>query len=286
MPNRILKESICTSDSIDALSWFEEVFFYRLIVNCDDFGRLDARPKILKSKLFPLKEIREDQVVNTLYRLSLANIIIVYMYDERPYLQLRTWGNHQQIRNKRSRYPELSDSKEIDFTGFNEEKMTLHDFEILCNQLISSDCNCPRNPIQSESNPNPNLNPSTCSEPEAPELPSVINLPLNDNTEYGVTEDEVRIWKELYPAVDVMQELRNMKGWLLSNSTKRKTRRGTPRFITGWLGKQQNKGGSFQRVPPTQYQGNAGVVHQDRVRELVQEGNATVADNSGLEVRY
>ena len=36
MPNRIIRESICTSDSVDKLSWFEEVLFYRLIVNCDD----------------------------------------------------------------------------------------------------------------------------------------------------------------------------------------------------------------------------------------------------------
>lgn len=42
MPNRIIKESICVSESIDSLSWFDEVFFYRLIVNCDDYGRLDA----------------------------------------------------------------------------------------------------------------------------------------------------------------------------------------------------------------------------------------------------
>ena len=31
MPNRIIKESICTSDSIAELGWFEEVLFYRLI---------------------------------------------------------------------------------------------------------------------------------------------------------------------------------------------------------------------------------------------------------------
>ena len=56
MPNRIIKESVCTSDSVDGLSWFEEVFFYRLIVNCDDYGRFDARPAVLKSRLFPLKK--------------------------------------------------------------------------------------------------------------------------------------------------------------------------------------------------------------------------------------
>lgn len=48
MPNRIIKESICVSDSIDSLSWFEEVLFYRLIVVCDDYGRFDGRIPIIK----------------------------------------------------------------------------------------------------------------------------------------------------------------------------------------------------------------------------------------------
>jgi len=47
MPNRIIKESICRSEEIDSLSWFEEVLFYRLIVTCDDFGRYDGRAKII-----------------------------------------------------------------------------------------------------------------------------------------------------------------------------------------------------------------------------------------------
>ena len=42
MPNRIIKESICTSDNVDQLTAFEETVFVRLIVNCDDFGRMDG----------------------------------------------------------------------------------------------------------------------------------------------------------------------------------------------------------------------------------------------------
>ena len=56
MPNRIIKESICTSETIDQMSWFEECFYHRLWTACDDYGRMDARPAILKSKLFPLKD--------------------------------------------------------------------------------------------------------------------------------------------------------------------------------------------------------------------------------------
>ena len=66
MPNRILKESICTSENIQQLSPFEEITFYRLMVNCDDYGRMDARPRILISKLFPLRNVREEQMVKAM----------------------------------------------------------------------------------------------------------------------------------------------------------------------------------------------------------------------------
>lgn len=35
-----------------------------------------------------------------------------------------------------------------------------------------------------------------------------------------------------------------MRGWLLSNPNKRKTRRGIEKFINGWLSREQDKGGS------------------------------------------
>lgn len=140
MPNRIIKESICTSDTIDQLSWLEEVFFYRLLVNCDDYGRFDARTSILKSRLFPLKPgITEKNVADLLNKLSTVGLIQRYVVDQRPYLQLVTWNQHQQIRAKKSKYP-------------------AHDAN--GNQMKSDDSKCPRNPIQSESNPNLNQNPN------------------------------------------------------------------------------------------------------------------------------
>lgn len=105
MPNRIIKESICTSDTIDQLSWFEEVFFYRLLVNCDDYGRFDARTAILKARLFPLRSVTEKQISDALYKLSTVGIVALYEYDGRPYLQLVTWDKHQQIRSRKAKYP-------------------------------------------------------------------------------------------------------------------------------------------------------------------------------------
>ncbi len=60
-------------------------------------------------------------------------------------------------------------------------------------------------------------------------------------------------YEQLYPAVDVRQELRNMKGWCISNPSRRKTKRGVRRFINTWLTKTQNRGGSGGgRNPPQQ----------------------------------
>lgn len=78
----------------------------------------------------------------------------------------------------------------------------------------------------------------------APDQPAAITLTLNDKTEYPVFDSQVSEWAELYPVVDVMQELREMKGWLNANPRKRKTRAGIMRFINSWLAREQDKGGT------------------------------------------
>lgn len=89
---------------------------------------------------------------------------------------------------------------------------------------------------------------SSCGEPEkalpTPQEPVFIKIPLVDKTEFDVTESMVKEFKEAYPAVDVEQQLRNMRQWSIANPSNRKTRNGAMRFINNWLMKDQNRGGS------------------------------------------
>jgi len=126
MPNRILKESICTSETIDQLTEAEENFFYRLIVNCDDFGRLDARPSVVRAKLYPLRldSVTDKDILARLKKLQQVGLIFIYEVDGRPYLQVKTWDRHQQKRAKHSKYPSPSEST--------------------CNHMISDEIKCPR----------------------------------------------------------------------------------------------------------------------------------------------
>ena len=73
--------------------------------------------------------------------------------------------------------------------------------------------------------------------------PPTISLPLNDGSAFEIFQSDVDRWSNLYPAVDVMQQLRNMAGWIDGNPSKRKTRSGIKRFVNSWLAKEQNKGG-------------------------------------------
>lgn len=106
MPNRILKESICTSADVDRMDLFTEVFFYRLIVCCDDYGRMDGRTAILRAKLFPLKEgLRAEDIEAALQLLMELGCVARYQVDGLPYLYLPAWEKHQRVRNLRAKYP-------------------------------------------------------------------------------------------------------------------------------------------------------------------------------------
>ena len=84
--------------------------------------------------------------------------------------------------------------------------------------------------------------------PPEPEEPPVISFILNDKSQYPIRQAQVDEWSGLYPAVDIMQELRKMDGWLNVNPCKRKTARGILRFVNGWLAREQDKGGSKKQA--------------------------------------
>lgn len=80
--------------------------------------------------------------------------------------------------------------------------------------------------------------------------PSVITITLNDKSEYPIYQSMIDEWNELYPNVDVLQELRKMKGWSNANPAKRKTKKGIQRFINAWLSREQDKPSYNKKTAP------------------------------------
>ena len=79
-----------------------------------------------------------------------------------------------------------------------------------------------------------------------PQRPPVITIPLIHKKggrpqEYPVSRELVSELQALYPAVDVMQALREIRAWNLANPRNRKTRNGILRHINTWLKKEQDR---------------------------------------------
>ena len=75
-------------------------------------------------------------------------------------------------------------------------------------------------------------------------------IPLIDGTEFFVEKEDIAEWRKAYPAVDVEQELREMRAWCQANPKLRKTKNGVRRFIVSWLARQQDKGHPGMAVKP------------------------------------
>ena len=141
MPNRIIKETVRTSEEINELNWFEECLFYRLITAADDNGRFDGRAAVIKGALFPLSEkVTKKAVEDAIAHLVNVGLLRYYEVNDKPYVLFPTWEKHQRVRNKRSKYPAPNDE--------NDNSPQLAATRRL-------------NPIRIQSNPNPNPNPNS-----------------------------------------------------------------------------------------------------------------------------
>jgi len=112
MPNRIIKESTFTSDRIAALSDFEFRLWVGLITQADDAGRGDARPAIIKGRVFPLRErVSMTDIDKALHALAAGGCVSLYTVGGKPYYQFPHWAEHQRVRDAKPKYPGPEDGE-------------------------------------------------------------------------------------------------------------------------------------------------------------------------------
>lgn len=94
---------------------------------------------------------------------------------------------------------------------------------------------------------------SRASTPAAELLPADLSFPTfptcGDPKTWQLTEAQIAKWSATFPAVDVPGECRKAHGWIEANPRRRKTARGMPKFLFGWLERAQN------RAPAAPYAG-------------------------------
>ncbi len=144
MPNRIIKESICSSEKIASLSDFEFRLWVGLITQADDAGRGDARPAIIKGHVFPFRDrLSIKDIDAALQELAAKGCVSLYKVDGKPYFLFPGWVKHQRVRDCKPKFPEPSENSCSPQSAAS------------CGELPQDAASCCLNPIQSESNPNP-----------------------------------------------------------------------------------------------------------------------------------
>lgn len=102
MPNRIIRESILTSQPVCSLGWPEEVFYRRLMNVVDDYGRCEALPQLLRARCYPLQtdQVRVADISRWMAACQKAGLVVLYGANGKEYLQIEKFGQQQRSTSK------------------------------------------------------------------------------------------------------------------------------------------------------------------------------------------
>lgn len=106
---RMLSKSISTSLKLARLKTTEaKLLFTWLIPHCDDDGRTQGEPLVVKGLVIPLLDCTINDINAWLSDLHEQKLIFWYEIDSEKYIQINKWLDHQDIRKDRyksSLYP-------------------------------------------------------------------------------------------------------------------------------------------------------------------------------------
>lgn len=227
MPNRIIKESIRTSEDVNRMTDFQFRLWVSLITYVDDYGRGDARPEIIKGSCFPLRDrITKKDIEAALEALADIGCVSLYEVDGKPYLYFPTWESHQRIQTKKSRFP----APDIEENAIHRDSP-------------SSTVSHRESPPESNPNPNPNPNPKENPNPNPNRAGYAASEALNEAITNFI-EFRKKIKK---PMTDLAVELLLKELNKLSNSEEEQIAIINQSILNGWQGVFALKEGGTNR---------------------------------------
>lgn len=221
---RMFSKKITESDAFLDLPLSAQCLYFHLSMSADDEGFVNNPKKIQRM----IGASNDDMKL-----LMMKRFIICF---DTGIIIIRHWRLHNYIQKDRAKETIYQEEKRMLTTDENKAY-------ILCQD--SMDTSCIQNvSIDKYSIDKSSIDKSSIDKPSAPhdsaESPCAGKFLLNDGTEYVVSENDLETYQELYPAIDVRQELRTLTAWCLSNPKNRKTRSGAKRFMNGWFARAQN----------------------------------------------
>ena len=220
-------------DSSIAEDYMVRLVFMDMLVLCDRDGIVDMTPEAISRRT----NVPFDAVTRAIDKLSRPDPRSRSHLEDGARIVLldshRNWGwqvvnyhHYRSIMDDESRRQYFRDKKR----QYRELSKTVKDKVPLSKMSTQVE-------VEAEVDVEADKVKDSCAVAQSP----VFQIPLNDRSCFDVSQGLITHSQQLYPAVDVEQEFRNMIGWLESDPSRRKTRRGVMRFVNGWLGRSQDR---------------------------------------------
>ena len=212
----------------------------------DREGRFRWQPAVLKLDVLPFDNLDFSRVLDACLT---RGFVVKYEVKGLQYGLIPTFKKHQIVNNreKESILPEPENTTDIIEDLTRASRVPHAGFFPLNQDPVEQEQEQEREQEREQEQG------TSCAEPKKigstlSEKTAVISIPLickksEPQVEFDIYQPMIDDWAESYPAVNVIQELHNIRQWNLANPARRKTKAGILRHINTWLADKQNKGG-------------------------------------------
>jgi len=235
---RMLDPTVWTHKRMLKIPVKTRYLYIALISISDDYGWVDGDPIFLKANVFPLDKIKPEQIIEMERELATVGLIDVYQDEQNGiWLKHPDWADHQKIQVK-----------------FGKDRLSQTSMELITNKFYTSSIQVlnrlhtystiiEENRIEEKEVEEKKIAPDDKNPPK----PLKISLNLETQKWENITSKDIESWEEAYPACAVKSELLKAAQWVISNPTRRK--KNYRRFLTNWLTRTQERGGTHIRGP-------------------------------------
>ena len=245
---RSLKPQFFKNELLAECQPLARLLFSGLWCMADAEGRLEYRPLRVKAEVLPYDDCDVDQLVNELEQ---RGFVRRYTVDDVTILVIPKFLDHQRPHPKE---PTESFPPEENATAGNKFVQAVNKSGTAGNKFERAVYVCASNPSPSYPSPfNPLILLPPSESATLPKRQSQKDSIRWDSVEgwQGITDADRTAWATAYPAATLTTELAKAGEWLRSNPTKAK-RTNWRKFVTGWLSRCQDGGGT--RTGGTQQQ--------------------------------
>lgn len=229
---RTIKPEFFDDEHLCELPFQHRLCYIGLWTQADKAGRLEDRPKRLKARIFPFDDVDMNEMLEALAR---EGFIVRYQADGRDYLAIKdsSWRKHQRPRQDEP-----------------ESVIPPHTYEDGSDLSLDSDGPVPAERLGKEgkgreegTEGTDSSEAASGSEPTPDTAIAIFPVVGKGGSEWVLAESQLASWSELYPTIDVMSEVRKALAWIVANPGRRKTSRGMPQFLVGWLNRATDRSG-------------------------------------------